>query len=149
MKKIIFLIALSICALTSHASTLFDECENIKGITTVYVSKAMIALAGDLNIEAGDVDFNSIANKIEEIEIMTADQSAPAATLRAKAKAAFKGNGYEKLMSVHEDDENVDILMQKGSPNRCIILADQKDEMTVVILSGNFTVNDIVSLNKK
>lgn len=149
MKKFIILLVISLSAAFAHAQTLFESCEDIPGITTVYVSKAMISLAGDLNIEANSMDFGKIASKIDGLWIMTAEGD-KAATLKDKAKNAFNNKKYEKLVSVREDNETVDILMGSAGDNKneCIIKAFEKSEATVVIIRGTFTLQDIVTATK-
>ena len=132
MKKIFILLIICFCASMAKAETFFEECENIPGVTTVYVSKAMISLAGDLNIDSDNMDFNSIASKIDGLWVVNAE------------------NDYEKLVSVREDDETVDILMRplgKGK-NECIIKALESDEATIVIITGSFTLQDIASATR-
>ena len=77
MKKIFILLIICFCASMAKAETFFEECENIPGVTTVYVSKAMISLAGDLNIDSDNMDFNSIASKIDGLWVVNAETTKP------------------------------------------------------------------------
>lgn len=149
MKKIFILLIICFCASMAKAETFFEECENIPGVTTVYVSKAMISLAGDLNIDSDNMDFNSIASKIDGLWVVNAEND-KARIIKDKAKNLFNGKDYEKLVSVREDDETVDILMRslgKGK-NECIIKALESDEATIVIITGSFTLLDIASATR-
>lgn len=144
MRNLFVFILISLTAVMVKAETFFESCENIPGITTVYVSKAMISLAGDLNIKSDNIDFNSIAANIEGLWVITAEDN-EAKILKDKAKTAFKDNGYEKLMSVREDGETVDILMRSlgSNKNECVIKAFEEDETTIVIITGSFTLQAI------
>ncbi len=148
MKKLSVLLLICLTAIVAKAETFFEECENIPGITTVYVSKAMISLAGDLNIESDNMDFNSIASKIDGLWVITADDD-KAKILKSKAKV-FSSKEYEKLVSVREDDETVDILMRSlgKDKNECVIKAFESDEATVVIIKGSFTLQDIAAATR-
>lgn len=148
MKKLSVLLLICLTAIVAKAETFFEECENIPGITTVYVSKAMISLAGDLNIESDNMDFNSIASKIDGLWVITADDD-KAKILKNKAKV-FSSKEYEKLVSVREDDETVDILMRSlgKDKNECVIKAFESDEATVVIIKGSFTLQDIAAATR-
>lgn len=148
MKKLSVLLLICLTAIVAKAETFFEECENIPGITTVYVSKAMISLAGDLNIESDNMDFNSIASKIDGLWVITADDD-KAKILKSKAKV-FSSKEYEKLVSVREDDETVDILMRSlgKDKNECVIKAFESNEATVVIIKGSFTLQDIASATR-
>ncbi len=148
MKKLSVLLLICLTAIVAKAESFFEECENIPGITTVYVSKAMISLAGDLNIESDNMDFNSIASKIDGLWVITADDD-KAKILKSKAKV-FSSKEYEKLVSVREDDETVDILMRSlgKDKNECVIKAFESDEATVVIIKGSFTLQDIAAATR-
>lgn len=148
MKKLSVLLLICLTAIVAKAETFFEECENIPGITTVYVSKAMISLAGDLNIESDNMDFNSIASKIDGLWVITAADD-KAKILKSKAKV-FSSKEYEKLVSVREDDETVDILMRSlgKDKNECVIKAFESDEATVVIIKGSFTLQDIAAATR-
>lgn len=148
MKKLSVLLLICLTAIVAKAESFFEECENIPGITTVYVSKAMISLAGDLNIESDNMDFNSIASKIDGLWVITADDD-KAKILKSKAKV-FSSKEYEKLVSVREDDETVDILMRSlgKDKNECVIKAFESNEATVVIIKGSFTLQDIASATR-
>lgn len=148
MKKLSVLLLICLTAIVAKAESFFEECENIPGITTVYVSKAMISLAGDLNIESDNMDFNSIASKIDGLWVITADDD-KAKILKSKAKV-FSSKEYEKLVSVREDDETVDILMRSlgNDKNECVIKAFESDEATVVIIKGSFTLQDIAAATR-
>lgn len=149
MKKFIILLVISLSAIIAHAESLFESCENTPGITTVYVSKTMISLAGDLDIGSDNMNLSSIASKIDGIWIMTAEGD-KAAILRNKVKNAFNDKKYEKLMSVRDDGDNVDILMATpgGNKNECIIKAIAETDATVIIMRGSFTLQDIVAATK-
>lgn len=148
MKNLSVILLICLTAIVAKAETFFEECENIPGITTVYVSKAMISLAGDLNIESDNMDFNSIASKIDGLWVITADND-KAKILKSKAKV-FNSKEYEKLVSVREDDETVDILMRTlgKDKNECVIKAFESDEATVVIIKGSFNLQDIASATR-
>lgn len=148
MKKLSVLLLICLTAIVAKAESFFEECENIPGITTVYVSKAMISLAGDLNIESDNMDFNSIASKIDGLWVITADDD-KAKILKSKAKV-FSSKEYEKLVSVREDDETVDILMRSlgKDKNECVIKAFESNEATVVIIKGSFTLQDIAAATR-
>ena len=75
----------------------------------MYISKAMLELAGASNITGGDFDIGSIASKLDGLEIVSAEGSG-LAKLKGKCGAFSSGKGYEKLMSVKNDGSNVSIL---------------------------------------
>lgn len=149
MKKILFCLITLLAALGAQANSFYESCENIPGVTTVYISKAMISLAGDLDVDSGGMNLNSLASKIDGLWVVSAEDK-KSAPLKKRALEAFSNKSYEKLMRVNDDNDTVDILMKPlgGGRNECVILAIEPDETTVVIISGTFTLQDIVAASK-
>lgn len=149
MKKIIIFLIISIAALAAKAETFFESCEKIPDITTVYVSKAMLSLAGNLNINSGGMDFNDLAAKMDGLWVINAEGK-QAATVKSLANNAFNDNKYGKLMSVRQEGRTVDIFTKNDGDiiKDCIIKVIEPDEATVVIIKGNFTLQDIMNAAK-
>ncbi|MCM1066599.1 MAG: DUF4252 domain-containing protein [Muribaculaceae bacterium] len=150
MKRIFLIAIITLATLAAKAQTFLESCEDVKGITTVYVSKAMIAMAGNLGSGDNDgVNFNSLAGKLDNIQIANADGSA-ASILKTRAKVFSTSKGYEELVRVREDKENVKILMKKLKPalNEFVIVAEEANEMSVIILTGSMTMEDVMAAVK-
>lgn len=144
MKRLLLIAIITLSAIAAKAETFLESCEDVKGITTVYVSKAMIAMAGNLN--SGDMDLNSLAGKLNSIQIANAEGKNVAA-LRARTKVFSTSQGYEELVRVREDNENVKILMRKLKPSlyEYVILAEEANELSVIILTGSMTMEDVMA----
>ena len=73
MKRIIFIIFMALtCHLSYSQDALFKKYEDVKGISTVFISKSMLGLMP--KVEAGDVDISRIASKccvLQEVPIRT------------------------------------------------------------------------------
>ena len=148
MKKILVLFIIAAAAIAADAKTFYETFEDTPGVSTVYVSKAMISLAGSLDMD--EMDFSSLASKIDGLWVVTAE-STKAAAVSAKAKEVFKSPGYEELVRVKDDKESVVILMKTGDnrKNECVISASEPGEATVIIIKGTFTLEDIMAAAKK
>lgn len=148
MKKILILLALlagTAMGLKAQ-SAFFKSCEDIPGVTTVYISKAMLELAGASNISGGDFDLGSLASKLDGLEIVSADNDAVAA-LRSKCGTFKTARGYEKLMSVKETDSNVSILMKKlgGGRNEFVVFVDSPSSLSAIVMTGTMTMQDVMA----
>lgn len=76
MKKILIMILAVVAAMGLNAqSAFFKGCEDMPGVSTVYISKAMLELAGASNITGGDFDIGGIASKLDGLEIVSAEGS--------------------------------------------------------------------------
>ncbi|MDE6525663.1 MAG: DUF4252 domain-containing protein [Muribaculaceae bacterium] len=117
-------------------------------VETVYISKTMLHLVGLMKVEADDFDFSGLVRKLESIEIVNAEGDA-AKALASKADSGFKG--YEKLMAVKDSNDNVDILYKNidKDHNSFVIVAREPDELSVVVLDGNLTADDVMKAARK
>jgi len=150
MKHIFAILIIFFCAVSAKAETFFESCEDIPDLTTVYVSRAMISMAGDLDIDSDNIDLERIASQIDGLWIVIGEGQKASALLRDKAKAFFDKGSYETLMSVRDKTESVDILMKTlgSGKNECVVKALDKFETTIVVIKGSFTFKDIVEATK-
>lgn len=149
MKKAIVILTLACSAFAASAqSDFFRECEEMNDVETVYISKTMLHLVGLMKVEADDFDFSGLVRKLESIEIVNAEGDA-AKALASKADSGFKG--YEKLMAVKDSNDNVDILYKNIAKdhNSFVIVAREPDELSVVVLDGNLTADDVMKAARK
>lgn len=150
MKKILIMILAVVAAMGLNAqSAFFKGCEDMPGVSTVYISKAMLELAGASNITGGDFDIGGIASKLDGLEIVSAEGSG-LAKLKGKCGAFSSGKGYEKLMRVKNDGSNVSILMKKlgGGRNEFVVFVDEETSLVVIMMTGTMTMQDVINAAK-
>lgn len=151
MKKIFLALIILVSALSAHAqSKFFESCEDMDGVTTVYISKAMLQFAGAADIDAGDIDISPLVSKLDGIEIISAEGS-NAAKISRKAKEFVKGDNVESLMRVKDDGETVNMFLRKfpKGRNEFILLVDENKEFTVILFSGTMTMDEVMKAVKK
>ena len=57
---------------------------------------------------------------------------------------------YELLMQINEDDTKVNIFHHKGKQQSAVImLVDDEDEVTVMVFSGKFTLEDVMKMTQQ
>ena len=141
-RQIIFMLLTVFCAMGTFAqSKFFEKCEKIKGVTTVYVSKAMLQMAGDANV-TDDMNLSAVIKKLNSLEVINAESSASVVELN---KLNLNGkNGYEIMMSVNDDEQNVKIYMKKmaNNTNEYVILVEESDEVLIVLMNGTLTLDE-------
>ena len=115
------------------------------GVTTVYVSKAMLQMAGDANV-TDDMNLSAVIKKLNSLEVINAESSASVVELNKLIKELnLNGkNGYEIMMSVNDDEQNVKIYMKKmaNNTNEYVILVEESDEVLVVLMNGTLTLDE-------
>lgn len=149
MKRLIMII-LSVLAVWLGAgaqSAFFDKCDDMKDVTTVYISKAMLKMAKNINA-GGDMNFAPVVNKISSIEIVTTENRKSIAEVRKLAGMFSTKNGYEQLVRVKDPEQRVTVFSKTGTPeNEFIIVADEgESELSVIVIRGSLTVEDVTAV---
>lgn len=133
-----------ICTIASHAQTIFDRYADTEGVTTVYISKTMLSMMP--NMKTNGVNIGPIASKLDNIRILTCEDDKLLPKLRKETQSL--GNGYEQLMKVTDDGDNVDIFMKSlaGGKTEYVVRVSEKSGLTVILISGAITPTDIQSM---
>ena len=150
-----FIIA-SICLLFTSMgfaqNKLFDKYADMDGVTSVYISKAMFLMLSsvtDVTIKPNvtGVDLEKMKGKIESMQLVSTEKQDKIAQMR-KEFSQLITTQHEELMRVKEDNTNVKIytLMQGDLVKELIMLVDENDTFTAILLNGSFTLKDIQSI---
>lgn len=133
-----------ICILASQAQNIFDRYADTDGVTTVYISKAMLSLMPDM--KTSGMNIGPIASKLDNIRILSCEKSELLPKLRKETQSL--GKGYEQLMKVTDSGDNVDIFMKslQGGKNEYLVRVSERAGLTLILISGSITPADIQSL---
>ena len=125
-------------------SSLFDKFADMEGVTTVYISKSMISLFPQGNANVNGINIGNIADRLDNIQILSADEKETIAKLRKETSDINLKNGYEELMRVREDGEKVTIYFnEKKKKKEFVLVVDDKDEFTIISIVGDLTLKEI------
>ena len=101
MKKLLATAVLVLAAHMSYAQDqLFTKYEEVKGVETVFISKALLSVAAGSKI--GDLDIRKVAKKLEQVRILSVEKASLVKTIQAEALAIYKRDKYEELMRMQE-----------------------------------------------
>ena len=146
MKRI-YIIALFIALCTgimSAQTTIFDRYADTDGVTTVYISKAMLRMMPDVGEGAGGLNIGEIASKLDNLQVLTCERKALVAKIM-KETTAQTSKGYEILVKVNEGGEKTDIFQKSLGNNKMeyLIRVSEPSELTLIQITGNITPDDI------
>ncbi len=144
MKKIVLLFIVTLCSVYSFGQeSSLEKFADMDGVKSVYISKAMLSLMPGLEVQG--VDIGSTATKLDNIQILSTEKSDIREKMSKEVKTLVSKGKVEELMRVKEDDENVFIYMKDLGEKKSefILFNDDKDELTVIIITGTLTLNDI------
>ena len=127
--------------------TLAERLGQIKGITSVYVSKAMMGMAGGM----GGKIPKSMVGKLDKINIFSTEDSGKSKELRSVAETFMKVNNYEVMMEVNDEGDDYMCIRMKELRKDCreFVLLTESDggDVSVIILTGNISEKDLEGLN--
>ena len=144
----IFIITLltTLCSICSYGQqSFFDKYAEMEGVTSVYITKSMLSLFPKGQTSVNGVNIGNIASRLDNIQILSADEQPIIDKLRKESSVINTRNGYEELMRVREDGEKTTIYFKDGKKDKkeFVLLLDEKDEFTIISIVGDLTLQEI------
>ena len=122
----------------------FDKYADMDGVTSVYITKSMLSLFPQGNTNINGVNIGNIANRLDNIQILSADEKDIIDQLRKETSNINTKNGYEELLRVREDGTKTTIYFnEKKKKKEFVLLVDEKDEFTIISIVGDLTLKEI------
>ena len=103
MKKRTYLltILLTLGTLFCHAQqSFFDKYAEMDGVSSVYITKSMLKMFPDMSGKINGVNVGSIANRLDNIQILSCEEAGIIEQLRKETKNINTKNGYEEFMRI-------------------------------------------------
>ena len=150
MKQIIVTALLVlVCTGAKAQRELFDKYEDTKGVTTVFVSKAMLNLAGGL-AAIGDKKIGKMAGKMDGIRILNCERKSLISEIKKAAQAIYSRDNYEEIMRVNEEGQRVVIYQRplKGGKSEFALLTVEENSLSIININGTITLEDMKQFTK-
>lgn len=151
VTRALLCIMVGMASLTINAQVkAFEKYADMKNVSYVYISKYMLGMASKASMPSvPGVDTKSLASKLTGIQIVSSEEKTARAKLRNDVKDILARDKYEILMQMREDGDKVDIYHCVGKQQSVVVmLMDEDDSATVMIFSGNFTLDDVMKMTK-
>ena len=151
MIRTLLCIMVAMASLTVNAQVkAFEKYADMKNVSYVYISKYMLGMASKTSMPSvPGVDMKSLASKLTGIQIISTEEKTARAKLKNDVKDILARDKYEVLMQMREDGNKVDIYHCIGKQQSVLVmLMDENDSATVMIFSGNFTMDDVMKMTK-
>lgn len=150
MKKIILVMVMVLtCNMMFAQSALFKKYDNVKGVSTVYISKALLSLIPEMH--TGNKDISKIAGKLDHVQILSCERPSLVSEIKSEAISYFKNGGYTNLMKV-SDDGGQTIIYGKSldnGKNEFVLFSYMDDEVNIINVMGKVTLNDVKQISVK
>ena len=145
-RTYIITLLLSLCSLFTYAQdSFFDKFADMDGVTSVYISKAMLSLMPDMKTEG--VNIGEVASKLDNIQIL----SCVTAQIKKDISYISPKNGYEELMRINDEGEKTIIYLKrnKNKEKEFVLMSQEKNEFTIIAITGNLTLQEIQGIINK
>ena len=153
MKRIyIFSLLLTLSTFICQAQqSFFDKYAEMDGVSSVYITKSMLKMFPSMSGKINGVDVGNLASKLENIQILSADDPNIIEQLRKDTKHISTKNGYEELMRVRDDGDKTTIYFKEKKKNsEFILITDEGNEFTIISIVGNdISLKDIQDMTNR
>ena len=152
IRTLIIAIMATLCSVCSYGQqSFFDKYAEMDGVTSVYISKSMLSLFPKGQTNVNGINIGDIASRLDNIQILSADEQPIVDKLRKETLHINTRNGYEELMRVREDGEKTTIYFKNGKKDKkeFVLLQDAKDEFTIISIVGDLTLQEIQGIINK
>lgn len=149
-RTYIITLLLSLCSLFTYAQdSFFDKFADMDGVTSVYISKAMLSMIPDMQTEG--VNIGGVASKLDNIQILSCEKPAIIAKLKKETEFISPKNGYEELVRINDEGEKTTIYLKhnKNGKKEFVLLNNEKEEFTIIVITGNLTLQEIQGIINK
>ena len=131
---------------------MFSEVSSIKGVTSIFVGKTMLQLAGSMpiiNNGKSSINISDFIKDLTSIEIVQCENSKVAAKVKKICEKTLSKYHFEIITEVVTDDQNMTIsgVFEKKDKylNMLLISVNSDDSPTYILMKGKI---DIEKLNK-
>ena len=154
MKKLNLIVLISVFPLlvfSQHSSVnkLFDKYAEKEGFTTVYISKNLFKMVGEMNLDDPDVD--ELVDKLETIKILASDSefiNESNLNFYKEIMDELPIEEYDELLVVKEKDQDVKFLSKEknGIITELLLVVGGKDNNALICITGNIDLKHISKL---
>jgi hypothetical protein len=117
MKKLILILAIAILPIASFAQSIFDQFEDLDGVTSVVVNQNMFKLLSRIDVETNDPEAQEYINMIENLtslKVLTTGDEAISANMKGEVDRYLKKSKLQELMRVKDGDQTVKFYIKEG-----------------------------------
>ncbi len=158
MKSIAsIIVALLAFVLTTGCSAKkqFADIASNDDVTSVYISKTMLKMAGSVGGDlSDDINVKALIKDLDSIEILTCENASKVKKIAPAIEQRIAALKADVLMEANEDNENVIIYgtpdpQNENKISNLIIYTRESGELNLVVLSGTIDMAQVSSMISK
>lgn len=150
IKALLCVVAALSCLTVNAQVKAFEKYADMKNVSYVYISKFMLNMAGkNAAPSVPGIDTKTLAGKLTGIQIITSEHKEAQKKLKSDVKSIMEKDKYELMMQMNEEDNKVNIFHHIDKKQSAVIMqVEDDDEMTVIVFSGKFTLDDVMKMTQ-
>jgi len=127
---------------------------DIDGVTSIYLSKTMLSLAGGISGVDGMEDIKPFIKKLNSIELVIAETDATKKKLRAECASVTKNLNGEMLTEINDKDDHVVIYAFNNQDSKkktdelvfdgLLMLVEDATDYVAIYIDGNIDAKGLV-----
>jgi len=117
MKKAILIIAVVMTSVMSYGQSIFDQFEDMEGVTSIVVNSKMFNMLAEIDIKTDDPESQAMVDmmkKITGLKVLTTGDEAISSKMNAQVTSYLKSSNLEELMRMKDGDQTVKIYVKEG-----------------------------------
>lgn len=154
MKKLsliilVFIFPLLVFSQHNAVNKLFEKYAGKEGFTTVYISRNLFKMVGEMNLD--DPDINELVDKLETIKILVSDSefiNEEGINFYDEIMTGLTIDEYDELLVVKEKDKDINFLSKEknGIIVELLLVVGGKDENVLISITGSIDLKHISKL---
>lgn len=149
--KYILCALLFLLSLTCSAQRMLSEVASMKGVSSVFIGKTMLKLAGasiSISGNQSGLDISRLFKDLTSIEIISCDDKSVAQKMEKKCRSILSNYSWEVITETTSDGQNIQIsgVFDKDGKNleTLLIAVTGERDASFILLKGKI---DVVTLN--
>ena len=117
MKKLVLILALAILPVVSFAQSIFDQFEDLDGVTSVVVNQNMFKLLSKIDVETNDPESQDYINMIQNLtslKVLTTGDEAISAKMKGEVDRYLNKAKLQELMRIKDGEQTVKFYIKEG-----------------------------------
>lgn len=123
---------------------IFNTYNDMKGVSSVYISKAMIEM--NPNLFTKDIYIGKVSGKLESVQIVSTMDNNIKKDLRKDLRTLVQSSKYELLMKQKGNVSSSEFYRKGDKVKELIMIIDGAANLKFVYLEGEMTLKDIQNI---
>jgi hypothetical protein len=117
MKKLVLIIAIIVSPLMSFGQSIFDQFEDMDGVTYVVVNQKMFSMLANIEVnmdDAEDQEYFDLIKKITSLKVLTTGDEGISKSMKSKVASYLKSSKLDELMRIKDGNQSIKFYVKEG-----------------------------------